>query len=230
VEIESLAGLIEIQPSLGINVSAEHNSRSQSRIRFTQRPAWGKPYTLIIRKGIDAIGGGETMEDLTFLLCFDTAEFMPPQFLQGFFKKGTEYQVLSKETDFDTVILDVVDFPTTGIPVSTELCLVFTVSQEASALSAASAMEALSISTFNGCAYISIKKLRVLEEADYRTSGFNDPGLNGGMGKKLCALVYGLEVENTGRDGLIVFSIRSSLLDLLGNSLEENLSFTWNKK
>jgi hypothetical protein len=213
-----------------MNVNGERDSRSQALISFTQRPVWAVPYTIIIRKGITTAGGGKTTEDLTFPLIFDAPEFMPPRFLRGFFKNGNWNQVLSNETDFGSLILEATAFPISGTPESTKLCLVFAVSEEARSLSAASAMGAFSISTFNNCAVISIKTLQVLDETGYRAGGFNDPALEAGDGKKLCALVYGLEVENTGRDGLIIFSIRSTLADLLGNSPEADLAFTWNKE
>jgi hypothetical protein len=230
IGMESLAGFIEVQPSLGITVSPERDSRSHTFIRLSQRPLWGKPYTLIIRKGIISSDDGVIAEDQSYFLCFDAPEFMPPEFIRGYFKNGTENNILSQETDFDFLILDVIDFPTTGTPVPTELCLVFSISSEASSLSPASAMDAFSLSASNGCASISIKTLRILNEVSYRGSGFNDPSLVAGDGKTLCALVYGLEIENTTRDGLLIFNINSTLSDPLGNSLGENINITWNKK
>jgi hypothetical protein len=229
VGIESLAGYIELQPALGINLSADKNSRSGASFRFTQRPAWGETYTLLVRRGITAAGGGETTEDLVFPLLFDAPEFMPPEFLGGIFKGSAESKVLSRETDFDFLVLNVVEYPSTGTPVAAELCLVFEVSQEAASLSPASAMAAFSLSVSNSCAAVSIKTLRVLDESSYRGSLFNDPSLAGGTGKQLCALVYGLEIENSERRGLIVFSINTSLKDRLGNSPREGIHITWNK-
>jgi hypothetical protein len=229
VGIESLAGYIELQPALGINLTVNKNSRSEASIRFTQRPVWGETYTLLVRRGIAAAGGGETTEDLVFPLLFNAPEFMPPEFLGGTFTGSGESKVLSRETDFDFLVLNVVKYPSTGTPVAAELCLVFEVSQEAASLTPASAMGAFSLSVSNSCAAVSIKTLRVLDESSYRASVFNDPALAGGTGKKLCALVYGLEIENSERRGLIVFSISTSLKDLLGNSPREDLHITWNK-
>jgi hypothetical protein len=228
VGIESLAGFVEVRPSLGISVSPERDSRTNASIRFTQRPVWGNTYTLIIRKGIDAVGGGKTEADLLFPLVFDAPEFMPPKFIRGFFRNSGENLVLSNERDFDFLSLNPVDFPTTGTAVPTEICFVFSVSP-GTAISAASAMEAFSINTYNNCAYISIKTLRILNEASYRGSNFNDPTLNAGNGKDLSAVIYGIEIENIDRNGLILFSVRSSLKDLLGNSLGEDIKITWNK-
>jgi hypothetical protein len=228
--VESLGAYIEIRPSLGLDINAEGNSRSRARISLTRKPAWGEHYTLIVRKGIGAEGSWESTEDLFFPLVFDAPQFMPPEFLGGFFDGKTGIKNLSEQTDFDSLSLDPVIFqPVDGGTEATELCLVFAVSPEAASIAPSSAMEAFSISASNGCAYISIKKLRILDEASYRASVFNDPSLEGG-GKKLCALVYGLEIENTQRQGLIVFSIRSSLADLLGNPLGRDISVTWNKE
>jgi hypothetical protein len=229
VDIESLAGYIELQPSLGINLTADKNSRSGASIRFTQKPAWGETYTLLVRRGIAAVGGKETAEDLLFPLLFNAPEFMPPGFLGGTFKGSSESKNLSRETDFDFLVLNVLEYPSTGTPAAAELCLVFEVSEEAASLAPASAMGAFSLSVSNSCAAISIKTLGVLDEASYRGSGFNDPALTGGTGKKLCALVYGLEIENSERRGLIVFSITTLLKDGLGNSPREDIHITWNK-
>jgi hypothetical protein len=230
VAIESLGAYIETRPSLGLSINAEGDSRSRARISLTRQPAWGENYTLIVRRGIGAEGSWETAEDLFFPLAFDAPQFRPPEFLGGFFDIKNKIKNLSEKTDFDSLSLDPVIFrPVTGGIEATELCLVFAVSPEAASISPSSAMEAFSISASNGCAYISIKKLRILDEASYRSSSFNDGSLEGG-GKRLCALVYGLEIENTQQQGLIIFSIRSTLEDLLGNSLGRDINITWNKE
>jgi hypothetical protein len=228
VETESLAGFVELRPSLGTSITTEQGSRSEAVIRITRRPEWGETCALIIRRGIAAVRGGETTEDLTYPLVFDAPESMPPQFARGFFK-DTQH-VLSLDTDFDYLNLDVQEFPPTRTPVATELCLVFTISEAASSLSLSSAMTAFSIRASNGCADVSIKTLRILDEAAYRSSGFNDPLLEAGTGTNLCALIYGLEVENTEQRGLLVFSIAPSLEDSLGNQLGEDITITWNKQ
>jgi hypothetical protein len=230
VAIESLGAYIETRPSLGLSINAEGDSRARARISLTRQPAWGENYTLIVRRGIGAEGSWEMEEDLFFPLAFDAPQFMPPEFLGGFFDIKKEIKSLSEKTDFDSLSLDPVIFrPVTGGTEATELCLVFAVSPEAASISPSSAMEAFSITAGNSCVYISIKKLRILDEASYRASIFNGGSMEGG-GKRLCALIYGLEIENTERQGLIVFSIRSSLKDLLGNSLGRDISVTWNKE
>jgi hypothetical protein len=233
--VESLGAYIEIQPSLGLSINAEGESRRLVRISLTRKPAWGESHALIIRRGIAADGSWESAEDLFFPLVFDSPRFIPPRFLGGFFDTGTEIKKMSEGADFDSLFLDPVIFPpVTGGTTATELCLLFTVSQEAAAMSPAiapaSAMEGFSISAGNGCAYISIKKLQVLNEASYRAGIFNDSGLAAGDGEELCALIYGLEIENTQRQGLIVFSIGSTLKDRLGNSLGRDINITWNKE
>jgi hypothetical protein len=229
VEIESLAGYLEVQPSLGISVRGERDSRTRARISLSQKPVWGETYTLTVRKGIGTEGGDKTAEDLVFPLTFDAPRYMPPRFLRGFFDAKDSVKILGEETDFDSLALEVTAFPTTGAITATELCLVFAVSQEASSLAPSSAMGSLSISATNACAYVSIKQLRVLDESSYRAGPFNDAGLTAGPGKKLCALVYGLEIENTVQPGLLVFLIRSSLEDSLGNALGSDVTITWNK-
>jgi hypothetical protein len=242
VEIESLAGFVEAQPSLGISTDTKAGSRSQAAIRFGRQPAWGEHYTLIVRKGITALRGGKTTEDLIYPLVFDSPESRPPEFLRGFFMgpspgSGSSLgpapgKPLSGDTDFDYLDLKVEEFPSTTPPtqVAAELCLVFRVSDAAAALSLSSAMTAFSINSSNGCVYISIKTLHVQDEAAYRAGPFNDPSLEGGGGTKLCALIYGLEVENAEARGLVVFSIGSAIADSLGNTLGQDIVITWNKQ
>jgi hypothetical protein len=227
VAIESLASFVEIQPSLGISIKTEKDSHSAARVCFSRRPEWGRAYTLIIRKGIAALQGGATAEDLSYHLVFDAPGYMPPDFLRGFFRDTGH--VLSADTDFGYLNLDVGEFPPTSAVVPADLCLVFAIPEAASSLSLSSAMTAFSINSSNSCAHFSIKTLKVLDEAAYRLSAFNDPSLEAGAGEQICALIYGLEVENTEENGLIVFSIASSLADSLGNTLEKDIKITWNK-
>jgi hypothetical protein len=165
--IESLGAYVEIRPSLGISMNAEGDSRRRVRISLTRQPGWGESYTLIIRRGIAADGSWESPEDLFFPLVFDSPRFRPPRFLGGFFDGIDKMKKLSEGTDFDSLALDPVIFPTVtgGGTTATELCLVFAVSREAGSIAPSSAMESFFISASNGCAYISIKKLRVLDEA-----------------------------------------------------------------
>jgi hypothetical protein len=125
VGIESLAGFIEVQPSLGINVQAEGDSRTSAVIRFSQRPLWGTVYRLIIHKGIDAVGGGETGEDLVFTLVFNAPEFKPPEFLGGSFKNGMENLAMSTERDFEVLNLDPGVSPPREVPYPQRFVLSF---------------------------------------------------------------------------------------------------------
>jgi hypothetical protein len=230
--IESLGAYVEIQPSLGLSLNAEGDSRRQVRISLTRKPGWGESYTLIIRRGIAAEGSWERAEDLFFPLVFDSPRFMPPRFLGGFFDGKDKIEKLSEETDFYFLSLNPEIFPivTGGGTTATELCLIFAVSREAGSIAPSSAMESFSISAGNGCARISIKKLQVLDEASYRAGNFNDGSLAAEGEEELCALVYGLEIENFEQPGLIVFSIDSAMKDRLGNSLGRDVSITWNKE
>ncbi|MDR2135140.1 MAG: hypothetical protein LBO76_00835, partial [Treponema sp.] len=203
---------------------------SEAAIRLGKPPEWGETYTLIVRKGISAVRGGKTAEDLAYALVFDAPESRPPRFLRGFFQDTA--QVLSQDTDFGCISLAAEKFPSTD-PATTkpaELCLVFAISGAASSITPSSAMAAFAISPSNGCARFSIKTLKVLDEAGYRADTFNDPSLAAEAGEKLYALVYGLEVENTKDPGLVVFSIAPSIEDSLGNTLGKGVTITWNKQ
>ncbi|MDR3191871.1 MAG: Ig-like domain-containing protein [Treponema sp.] len=229
VAVESVPGFLEINPSLGISFSPDLKNRDRGKIGFSQKPEWNKPYTLIVKRGIADTLGNKTPADITFPLLFNRGDFKPPVFVRGFLKNNSVYEAIGGDSNFTTITLDAVSFPT-QTEKETELYLVFKVSQEADLLSLASAMGSLSVSVSNGCAYISVKTMDVLNQAAYAGSPVYDPLDSPGAGERFCALLVGIEIENTTHQGMVTITVDGDLADSLGNILGESVSIIWNKQ
>jgi hypothetical protein len=229
IAVESVPGFLEINPSLGLSFTPDLQSRDRGKISFSQRPEWNRPYTLIIRQGISDSLGNKTPEDTRFPLLFNRGDFKPPVFVRGFLKNNNVYENLGADHNFNAITLDAMVFP----PLSekeTELYLVFKVSDEADLLSLVSAMASVSIYASNGCAYISLKTMAVLDHAAYTGSPVYDPLDLAGPGERFCALLVGIEIENTTRQGIVTITVDGDLADSLGNSLERDTVIVWNKQ
>ncbi|GHV89517.1 hypothetical protein AGMMS50268_00200 [Spirochaetia bacterium] len=229
VAVESLAGLISISPSLGLTFTPDLERRDRGTISFSQKPEWGKPYTLSIRKGISDTLGNKTEEDIEFPLVFNHGNFKPPVFAWGGLKNQAVMERISGDTDFSTISFDPAYFQEKRER-EMDLYLVFRITAEADSLSLVSAMGAISISATNGCAEISIRTMRVLSEAEYALSDIYDAAAVPGEGEKLCAVKIGIEFENVKQLGLIIFSIGRELSDSLGNTMTGNITLSYNKQ
>ncbi|GHV55841.1 hypothetical protein AGMMS49579_19560 [Spirochaetia bacterium] len=229
VSIESLAGFIGISPALGMTVTPNLERRDRGIISFPQKPEWGKPYTLTIRKGITDTFGNKTEEDIEFPLVFNHSNFKPPVFAWGGLKNQNTMERISRDTDFSTISFDPNYFQE-RVDRAMDLYLVFSITEDADSLSFVSATRAISISATNGCAEISIRTMKVLTEAEYTASDIYDPAMLAGNGEKFCALKMGIEFENAKQLGLIIFSINKELSDSLGNTMTGNITLTYNKQ
>jgi hypothetical protein len=229
IAIESVPGLLEINPSLGISFTPDLESRDRGKIVFSQKPEWNKPYTLIVKQGIADTLGNKTLKDSRFPLLFNRGDFKPPVFVRGFLKNDSVYEAIGGDSNFTTITLEALSFPA-QTEKETELYLVFKVSEEADTLSLVSAMSSLSLSVSNGCARISVKTMDVLNQADYTGSPVYDPLDQPETGERFCALLVGIEIENTDRQGVVTITIDGDLADSLGNTLGESVSIVWNKQ
>jgi hypothetical protein len=229
IAIESVPGFLEINPSLGISFTPDLENRDRGKIRFSRKPEWNKPYTLIVKQGITDNLGNKTRQDIRFPLVFDRGDSMPPVFVRGFLKNKTVYEPIGGDKNFVTVTLDAINFPV-QTEKETEIYLVFKVSREAELLSLVSAMDTLSVSVSNACAYISVKTMKLLDHAAYTGSPVYDPLDQTEPGEQFCALLVGIEIENTTRQGMVTLTVDGDLSDSLGNTLGEDLNIIWNKQ
>jgi hypothetical protein len=229
IAIESAPGFLEINPSLGMSFTPDLVNRDRGKISFSQKPEWNKPYTLIVKQGIADSLGNKTPQDTRFPLLFDRGDFRPPVFVRGFLKNDSVYEPMGGGSNFTSITLDALNFPT-QTEKETELYLVFKVSEEADLLSLVSAMSSISISASNGCVNISVKTIEILNQAAYAGSPVYDPLEQPEPGEKFCALLVGIEIENTTRQGMVTIRVDGDLADSLGNTLGEDLSIVWNKQ
>jgi len=230
VQIESIAGFVEITPSISITVIPDIAAKNSARIQLNQKPEWEKSYTIKLKKGITDTFGNKTEEDIIFPIVFNLEKHRPVVFSGGALVNNTEYELINSATNYSAITLDVVHFvPGGNTETPTELYYAFRISNDAHSLSLVSAMQAISISTRNSCAYISLRTMNFLTAADLEYDDIYAL-LDDNNGGKLCILKIGIDIENSDNRGFIIFSIRNNISDNLGNTMVESLSFTLNKQ
>jgi hypothetical protein len=230
VFIDAIAGFIEITPSISITVTPDLVKKNNALIKLNQKPEWGKNYTLKIKKGITDTSGNKTETELLYSLIFNAEEHRPVTFAGGILNNNSDYKYINSASDYSAITLDVTYFEPGGqVEKSTELYYAFRISTEADSLTLASSMQAISISTRNSCAYISIRTMRFLTPADTEYNTIYNL-LNDNADGKLCILKIGIDIENADNRGFIIFSIRGDIKDTLGNTMDNSLTFTLNKQ
>jgi hypothetical protein len=230
VFIDSIAGFIEITPSASITVTPDLITKNNVRLALNQKPEWDKNYTLKLKKGITDTFGNKTETDVLYPLVFNAEKHRPVTFLGGILNNNSEHIFINPSTDYSPVTLDVTYFNPSGhVEKSTELYYAFRISAEADSLSLVSAMQAISISTRNSCAYVSIRTMKLLTSADIEFTAIRDL-LDNYEDGVLCILKIGIDIENTDNRGFIIFSIRKDIADTLGNTMSDSLNFTLNKQ
>jgi hypothetical protein len=230
VFIEAMTGFIEIHPSIGITVTPDLVAKNNARIQFNQKPEWDKGYLLKFKKGIADTFGNKTETETQYPLVFNAEKNRPVTYIGGVLNNNSNYEFINFISNYSPITLDVVYFDPSGhVEKSTELYYAFRISAEADCLSLVSAMQSVSISTRNSCAYISLRTIKFLTASDIEFDAINNLLDDNGDGK-LCVLKIGVDIENTDNRGFIVFSIRRDIADNLGNTMIEALNFTLNKQ
>jgi len=230
VLIDAIVGFIQITPPIGFTVTPDLVSRQSARITLNQKPEWSKNYTLRLRSGITDTFGNRIEEDIFFPLVFNTEKHRPVTFVGGVLKNNLEYAFINSTTDFSSITLDVIHFnPTNQTPVTTELYYAFRISDEAASISLISAMQAISITTTNACAFISIRTMNFLTPADPEFDAIYAMLDDNGEGK-LSIIKMTIDIENTENRGFIIFSIRNDISDNFGNTMVDSINITLNKQ
>jgi hypothetical protein len=229
--IDTIAGFIEISPSISFTVIPDLIARNNARLIFNQKPEWDKSYTLKLKNGITDTFGNKTETDFIYPIIFNAEKNRPVTYINGVLDNiGVGYKFINSESDYSTLTLDITYFDPSGNEErSTELYYAFCVSAEADNLSLASAMQAISISTRNSCAEISIRTMKILTSTDPEFNTIYSL-LDDGSGGNICILKIGIDVKNRDNRGLIIFSIRNDIADNLGNTMIASLNFTLNKQ
>ena len=230
VLIDAIAGFIEITPPISFIVTPDLVAKDNARIVLNQRPEWNRTYTIKVREGITDTFGNRTETEVSYPVIFNATRHRPVTFAGGFLRNHLVYEYINFATDYTALTLNVTHFNPSGyVSVPTSLYYAFRISEEAESISLVSAMRAISISTRNASAHISIRTMNILSPSDpefnavYCMLNNNDDG-------KLCILRIGIEIENTDNSGFIIFSIRNDIADTLGNTMINSLNFTRNKQ
>jgi hypothetical protein len=228
VAIETIAGFLEITPTVAFSLTPDIQSGDRAVISFTGKPAWNTPYELVIRKGIADIAGNKTKDDARYTIVFDNPAFKPVYFAGAFLKNGGAYNPINSSTDFSALVLNAADFPQTSAR-DTDLYAAFSLSPQAAAISIVSAMRHISISTTNGCAAVSLRTINILTDAEVpdEIAGFIIPE---DADDTICVLKAGLEITNEINNGFVLFTFGESISDNLGNTMNESRVFTYNKQ
>jgi len=230
ISIESIAGFIEINPPLSITITPNLIEKDNAIIKLNQKPEWDKNYTLKIKKGITDTFGNKTETELLYPLIFNLEKHRPITFAGGILNNNSENVFINSGTDFSSLTLDVIYFdPSGSVERSTELYYAFRISTEADSIKLISAMQAISISTRNSCAHISVRTMKILNSTDSEYDSIYSL-LDDNAEGKLCILKIGIDIENSDNRGFIIFNIRNDIEDSLGNNMINSLTFTLNKQ
>ena len=230
VSIDAISSFIEINPAISFTTNPDLITKDKMRLKFNQIPEWGKSYTLKVKKGISDTFGNKTETENQYVLVFNAEKFRPPAFAGGVLNNNSDYKLINPSSDYSSLTLDVIYFdPGSHVEKSTELYYAFRISTEADSISLISAMQTISISTGNSCAFISIRTMNFLTKSDSEYNTISDI-LDDNSDGKLCILKIGIDIENTDNRGFIGFSIRKDIADNLGNTMIETLNFTLNKQ
>lgn len=228
VSVESLAQFIEIHPNLVYSIQIDYKKRNKANLVFQNYPERDKQYNLKIKKGISDNYENKTNNDSEYPLLFNLEKFKPVIFESAFLvEENNEYTILNKDTDYSYICLDPILYPPSSYPKSAKLYIIFSISSEAQSISIISAMEAIHLFSTNSCVNISLKSIKTITDEEYGNTVIY--GLVDSVDKKLAILELDLDIENSNKQGFVIFKIDKSISDNLGNKLKENCILTYNK-
>ncbi|GHV96194.1 hypothetical protein AGMMS50293_25140 [Spirochaetia bacterium] len=227
--VDSIAGFIELTPSISFTTIPDLVSQDKVRLLFPKKPDWNKTYTLKIRKNITDTLGNRIENDQLFPLLFNNEKDRPITYINGWFDNNGSLVPINQNNDYGTLTLDSLYFPPLGSTVPTKLFYAFAISSQATSLSLVSAMQAISISPANSCAFVSIRTMRIWSQTEYETSTLYSL-IDNSNSPHIIILETGIEIENTDKNGFLTFTIRKDIADTLHNTMQDNLTFTLNKQ
>jgi hypothetical protein len=228
VAVETIAGFIEITPTVAFLLTPDIQAGDKAVISFTGAPTWNTPYVLTIRKGIADMTGNKTKNDKLYTLVFDDTAFKPVCFIGAFLKNGANYEHINGGTDFSQLVLGAADFPQSSAR-DTDLYAAFSLSPDAETVSLVSAMLNIFVSATNACATVSLRTMNILSDGEIpaEIAGFIIPE---DTGDTVCVLKIGLEITNEVNNGFVLFTFEGGIADNLGNTMNESRVFTYNKQ
>lgn len=228
---EGIANLISFKPPLTAKIEIDRKSRRSASISFTDSPAWGSQYELIVAEGIEDDASNRCSKTSSFQLCFNNESDRPVEFISGLMNTGDKtWFTLSSENCYDDLILPAEYFPVSGTTVI-PLYLFFRISNESSSLNLKSLLKSISIDSTNACASCIIKTITILSSEEYAASEISavQYSAQDTSDWNVCTVLCTIEVSNETNCGLLKFYLDDEIADSIGNMLGKNIILPYNK-
>ena len=194
-------------------------------------------WQLKVKAGIEDFTGNQTTKDMVYYICFNQESEKPPFFLGGAITgKAGEFDCLtfSPYHQFSTISFDPAVFPTSMGNNIKEcfLNLFFAVNKEASTIDFYSLIKSVYVDSTDSCCHLYIKNVSHIDSGESASCAYLEyiKPEEDISDLHIVNVVFGLEIENKNKSGLIFFEILSSVQDDLGNNLNTDYVCKVNKQ
>lgn len=194
-------------------------------------------WQLKVKAGIEDFTGNQTTKDMVYYICFNQESEKPPFFLGGAITgKAGEFDCLtfSPYHQFSTISFDPVVFPTSMGNNIKEcfLNLFFAVNKEASTIDFYSLIKSVYVDSTDSCCHLYIKNVSHIDSGEAASCAYLEymKPEEDISDLHIVNVVFGLEIENKNKSGLMFFEILSSVQDDLGNNLNTDYVCKVNKQ
>ncbi|MDY2755220.1 MAG: hypothetical protein SOU88_02175 [Candidatus Treponema excrementipullorum] len=194
-------------------------------------------WQLKVKAGIEDFTGNQTTKDMVYYICFNQESEKPPFFLGGAITgKAGEFDCLtfSPYHQFSTISFDPAVFPTSMGNNIKEcfLNLFFAVNKEASTIDFYSLIKSVYVDSTDSCCHLYIKNVSHIDSGETASCAYLEyiKPEEDISDLHIVNVVFGLEIENKNKSGLMFFEILSSVQDDLGNNLNTDYVCKVNKQ
>ena len=194
-------------------------------------------WQLKVKAGIEDFTGNQTTKDMVYYICFNQESEKPPFFLGGAITgKAGEFDCLtfSPYHQFSTISFDPAVFPTSMGNNIKEcfLNLFFAVNKEASTIDFYSLIKSVYVDSTDSCCHLYIKNVSHIDSGESASCAYLEyiKPEEDISDLHIVNVVFGLEIENKNKSGLMFFEILSSIQDDLGNNLNTDYVCKVNKQ
>lgn len=194
-------------------------------------------WQLKVKAGIEDFTGNQTIKDMVYYICFNQESEKPPFFLGGAITgKAGEFDCLtfSPYHQFSTISFDPAVFPTSMGNNIKEcfLNLFFAVNKEASTIDFYSLIKSVYVDSTDSCCHLYIKNVSHIDSGESASCAYLEyiKPEEDISDLHIVNVVFGLEIENKNKSGLMFFEILSSVQDDLGNNLNTDYVCKVNKQ
>ena len=194
-------------------------------------------WQLKVKAGIEDFTGNQTTKDMVYYICFNQESEKPPFFLGGAITgKAGEFDcfTFSPYHQFSTISFDPAVFPTSMGNNIKEcfLNLFFAVNKEASTIDFYSLIKSVYVDSTDSCCHLYIKNVSHIDSGEAASCAYLEyiKPEEDISDLHIVNVVFGLEIENKNKSGLMFFEILSSVQDDLGNNLNTDYVCKVNKQ